>query len=275
MESRHALHVAVGMANDSGAELVLAHAWYLPALAFGAEPPPAITIQSMVEEEEQGLEAAATEATGLGTKRVRTLLLTGMPWVQIVDTLQRDHRFDLVVMGTHGRTGLGHVVLGSVAENVVRNAPCSVLVTHGSAMTFKHLLCPTDFSECSRVAVDTAAALARPLNAELTLLHIVDMGEISRSLDSVAEIERRSTETLEHLAGELRGKGAVSVTTRSQIGTPETEVVAFLASDPTIDLVVVGSHGRTGIRRAIFGSVAEKIVRQAPCSVFVARARHD
>jgi len=277
--SKHAMQVAVRMANEAGAELLLVHAWYLPPLAVAGESPfPADTIQLMSDDEEQGLAAAAQDATALGAKQVQTLFLSGLPWGQIVEAVQGDRRVDLVVMGTHGRTGLRRIVLGSVAEKVVRHAPCSVLVTRGEATTFKRILCPIDFSESSRQAVDAAADLARRIRAEITLLHVVEIpvtfsGEPT-IVEFVADLERRSAHTLDKWAKELRTKVSTAVTIRAELGSPGAQTLSVLDNDPTFDLVVVGSHGLTGIKRILLGSVAEKIVRHAACSVLVARTRH-
>ena len=126
--SQHAMKVAARLAGTS-AELVIAHAWYLPPLAFAGELPlPPSTIQDMVDDEHRGLEAAAAEASKLGAPRVSSIFLSGAAGDRIVSTLRDDPAFELVVMGTHGRTGLKRILLGSVAEYVVRHAPCSVLV---------------------------------------------------------------------------------------------------------------------------------------------------
>jgi nucleotide-binding universal stress UspA family protein len=127
--SQQAMLLAVRLANARDAELVLAHVWYMPPLAYVEDPPfPADTIQAMIRDEERGLAAAATEATRLGALRVTTKFLAGVPWDQLVELLRGDPGFELVVMGTHGRTGLDRVLLGSVTEKVVRHAARPVLV---------------------------------------------------------------------------------------------------------------------------------------------------
>jgi nucleotide-binding universal stress UspA family protein len=85
----------------------------------------------MVDGETAQLAKSKTEAQQLGVKEVATRLLTGVPWDEIVSAARSDSAVDLIVIGTHGRTGLAHVLLGSVAEKVVRHAPCPVLVVRG------------------------------------------------------------------------------------------------------------------------------------------------
>lgn len=280
--SQHALQVAVRLAASHGAELVLVHAWHmsLTALAGAGETLfPADIIQQMIAEQERGLAAAHREAVKLGAPRVSSRFLTGVPWDQIVETLSADPAFDLAVMGTHGRTGLGRVLLGSVTEKVVRHAPCSVLAVrpHGEANVFKHILCPVDFSDDSRTALERAAELSAPTGAQITLLNVIEppvtySGEPPVS-DYLGDIEKGSTQLLAEWASNLSSRLAVPVTTEIRIGNAGGQTLAYLHAHPELDLVVVGSHGRTGIRRALLGSVAEKIVRHAACPVLVARGR--
>jgi nucleotide-binding universal stress UspA family protein len=278
--SQHAMHLAVRMAIESDAELVLAYVWHLPALAYTEDLAfPADTIQQMIEDDERGLAAALAEASRLGARRVTTKFLTGVPWNEIVETLRGDAGFGLVVMGTHGRTGFSRILLGSVTEKVIRHSPCSVLSVPALSQisTFGHVLCPVDFSESSRHAVALAAELAAPGGSGITLLHVVEVpvtysGEppIKRFID---DLDRGAARLLEEWARDLKAKVSVPVTTRSRIGSPGAQTLAVLDDDQTFDLVVVGSHGRTGLRRVLLGSVAEKIVRHAPRPVLVARAR--
>lgn len=277
--SQHAMQVAVRLAAGAGAELVLAHVWHVPAFAFGGvDPFPAEVIQQMAGDHGRGLAAAVAEAGALGARRVTSRLLTGVPWDQIVEALQEDEAFDLAVMGTHGRTGLARILLGSVTEKVVRHAPCSVLAARprGDAAAFSHILCPIDFSDGSRRAVERAAELAAPSGAGITLLHVVELplAYVEPLAAGVGDdIERRSTHELAGWAADLAARASVPVTTEIRIGSPGAQILATLDHDPTFDLVVIGSYGRTGIRRVLIGSVAEQVVRHAACPVFVARAR--
>jgi nucleotide-binding universal stress UspA family protein len=278
--SQHAMRVAVRLAAASDAELMLTHVWYLPPLAYGGEYPIAPdAVQLLVDDDERGLAEAAAEASQLGAKRVTTKLLTGVPWDRIVDMLRGDAAIDLVVMGTQGRTGLGRILLGSVAENVVRHAPCPVLVTRASdaEKPFDHILCPVDFSDSSQQAVELAAKLAAPGGAGITLLHVLEL-PVSYSGEPlvpgfVEDLDKHSARLLEQWATELKAKVSVPVTARTRIGSPGAQILAAQDGDPTFDLVVMGSHGRTGLRRVLLGSVAEQVIRHAGCPVLVTRSR--
>jgi len=277
--AQHAMSVAIRLAWESDAELVLAHAWHVlqPAFPVGYLFPPAV-LQQLADDAQRGLDAAVRDAAALGAKRVTSRLVNGVPWRSLVDLLD-DPEFDLVVIGTHGRTGLSRILIGSVAEQVVRHAPCSVLAVHsdGESRPFTHVLCPVDFSDHARQALDAAAGLARPGGAGISLLHVIEApvaysGELPDP-ELRRELDRRSSELLDAWAAELRGKVPVPVTTLCRVGWAGAEILAALDRDPTIDLVVMGSHGRTGIPRVVLGSVAEKVVRHARCPVLVARRR--
>ena len=124
--AREAMQMAVSMAAESGAELVLAHVWQTPML--GGEMRFSMGLmQQMINDGEKTLALWQADAERLGARRVTSASLNGSPWNEIVEAIRNDPKIDLVVMGTHGRTGLKHVLLGSVAEKVVRHAPCPVL----------------------------------------------------------------------------------------------------------------------------------------------------
>ncbi len=125
--SYRALEIAKQLARDSDAELVIAHVWHPPPYVYGAEPPISGTIvQTMIDDATRRLQSVQLETTKT-TQRSSERFLTGVPWDQIVGCAKAEGS-DLIVIGTHGRTGLRHALLGSVAEKVVRHAPCAVMV---------------------------------------------------------------------------------------------------------------------------------------------------
>lgn len=127
--SREALRVAIEITRASPASLVLAYVsnplqWSRSNI-FQIAPN---ALQDALDAEQAELARWLLLAKDLGAREVAVRFLTGTPWDQIVQFARADRTIDLVVMGTHGRTGLAHVLLGSVAEKVVRHAPCAVLV---------------------------------------------------------------------------------------------------------------------------------------------------
>jgi nucleotide-binding universal stress UspA family protein len=127
-----ALRLAAGLARDANASLVLLHVQELPTWAFAGHLAPEVIAQ-LVEVEETELAKWKRRAAELGAREVATRYLTGAAWDQIVAAARDDREIDLVVMGTRGRTGLSRALLGSVAERVVRHAPCPVMVVRSRA----------------------------------------------------------------------------------------------------------------------------------------------
>ena len=128
--ARIAMQDAAEHARLSGAALVLAYVSEATrALAVAHTPISPMVMQELVDSEQRTLAAWAEDARKLGAREVTHELLTGVAWDEIVRLAARDPAIDLVVVGTHGRTGLRRALIGSVAEKIVRHAPCPVLVT--------------------------------------------------------------------------------------------------------------------------------------------------
>jgi nucleotide-binding universal stress UspA family protein len=273
--SERAMRVGVRLANEHDAELVLFHAWQVPAttgdFAFATG-----VVADLGDVARETLDQELRRATELGAKKASAKLVSGPAWSMIVEEL-RDGSIDLVVMGTQGRTGLRRILLGSVAEKVVRHAPCPVLTIRpeGELAPFRKILVPVDFSADSQRAMEVAADMIARDGTGITLLHIVEIPVAYRGRTTlpgaVEALDKRGAEALDAWATVLRAKVSVPVSTEWHIGSPGTEVLAVLDEDRSYDLVVTGSHGRTGVRRVLIGSVAEKIVRYSPCPVLVAR----
>lgn len=274
-----ALNLAVRLAIANGSELVIAHAFQFPGIAATEPMMAGRAIQLQIATEKASLAAAGERARKLGAQRVTTTFLEGTPWHSLVELAQADRSFDLVVMGTHGRTGLKRLLIGSVAEQVVRHSPISVLVVRENpdGPLFDHVLCPVDFSPDSPRVIERAETFANPGGAGLELLHAIEL-PLAASGDPlltefISDLDKRATLELEHYAAEVTRRRKLSVHGDALAGNPEELILAKLEEDRTFDLVAVGSHGRTGIKRLLLGSVAENLVRHAPCSVLVVRAR--
>ncbi|MFN0246388.1 MAG: universal stress protein [Kofleriaceae bacterium] len=270
-----ALRAAAHLAAAGNAELVIVHAWQLSTVAFEVPIPDSLT-DDIIDAAQREIDTAEATARSAGATRVTTKLLSGIAWTEVVRELERE-AYDLCVTGTHGHTGLSRVLLGSVAEKVVRHSPCSVLVVRPDAevTSFKHVLVPTDFSVSAAHAVELAPRLVEPTGT-ITLLHVLELpvsqgGEVALEFGRALSV--KAAERLDQTVSSLRGATKATIDTRTRIGSPGSQALLAVDADPTIDLVVVGSHGRTGIKRVLFGSVAEKIVRHARCPVLVAHRR--
>ncbi|WP_165228564.1 universal stress protein [Aquisphaera insulae] len=187
-------------------------------------------------------------------------------------------RPDLLVMGTHGRTGLGRLLMGSVAEEVLRRASCPVLVRraaggHDAGRPPRVIVHPTDFSESSDAALQVARALVREQGATLILLHVIQvLAPPNIDVPGTVEDPVLCKQTLQAMCEclddvDLRR----SVTSQLKFGHSTTEILQA-AEDDRCDLLVMGTHGRTGLGRLLMGSVAEEVLRRASCPVLLIRA---
>jgi nucleotide-binding universal stress UspA family protein len=193
---------------------------------------------------------------------------------------------DLIVMGTHGRSGFQRLVLGSVTEKVLRKAKSPVLTVPHSLpdgpsgrASFQRILCAVDFSECSLAALRYAMSLASQHGARLAVVHAIELSPpiydplIGPPMDlpgykAAAEIVSRER---------LREAIPASFRQTTQVdelvacGKPHHEILR-LAEEWASDLIVLGVHGRNVVDRMLFGSTVEPIVRRARCPVLTVRA---
>jgi len=192
-------------------------------------------------------------------------------WDAIAEAAER-LAVDLVVAGGGRREG---GVLGTVAERIVRQAPCSVLIVNGRARSPRSILCAVDFSEPARAALDAAADLSVEREAALTIVHAFSAGELAvpgmaAGVALAVEARDGADKALRGWAAEIEARVGHPVTARVVEGPPSDAILAA-ARDGEHDLVVTGTHGRTGIARAVLGSVAENVVRNAEQPVLVVR----
>jgi nucleotide-binding universal stress UspA family protein len=190
------------------------------------------------------------------------------------------HAADLVVMGTHGHGGLQHAFLGSVAERTIRSVERPVLAVKEDAAKaaepIGRILLAVDFSAHSDRAAEVAGALARRLGARVDVVHAVDLPRdfLPFASDFTMEFERRieagAGEGLERVRERLAPSG-VPVTLHVRRGPP-SQVIAGLASELGSQLIALGTRGQGGLAHVLLGSVAERTLRAAPCSVLVVKA---
>jgi len=190
------------------------------------------------------------------------------------------HEVDLIVMGTHGRRGMDRLLSGSVSEEVVRQAPCPVFtVLAGEEPSpgpyVDRVLAPVDLSEQSPLIVDHAGDLAAAYDASLDLLHVIeqvaypDAYGVDPLTMSLPEVQERAQEALSSMAE--RVADVAPVNTHTMVGYAAHDIVDF-AEENEAGLIVMATHGRTGLRRFLIGSVAEKVMRKAPCPVFTLKS---
>jgi len=192
-----------------------------------------------------------------------------------------DDTFDLIVMGTHGRRGVERLLSGSVSEEVVRQAPCPVFTVLSKddepspGPYVRRVLAPVDLSEQSALIVDHAAELASAYDARLDLVHVVEQAAYpdAYGVDPLAmalpEVQDRAHDALQTLAD--RAAETVDVEMHTRIGYAAHDIVDF-SNEKESDLIVMATHGRTGLKRFLIGSVTEKVIRTASCPVFTLKS---
>jgi nucleotide-binding universal stress UspA family protein len=237
-------------------------------------------IKKLRAERESHLKRLA-QLDALSGIEVESRLLEGVPAYEIVEAAG-DLRADLIIVGTHGRSGPERVFFGSVAERVVRIASMPVLTVRRPGHGFvecavgarritgiKNILLPTDFSEASACAAPWAVALAREYQAHLHVLHVLPKGvTLLEEREAQSRVAKKAKASIEaFLEDETTG---FEVSREVKTGEPFQVIVADARGKAT-DIVVMGTHGRTFLKYAVLGSVASKVVRKAPCPVLTVR----
>lgn len=217
-------------------------------------------------------------------------LVEGPAVVPVIEQDLEERGVDLVVMTTHGRAGLQRAWLGSVADGLIRRAPCPVLLIRptadevspgGEALPFRRILVALDGSEVAEAALPHARALARLCDSGLVLLRVVaPPAAISspyiphQTVLNREELERREHDARHYLdakVSELMEEGPLDATTRIALDFHPAHGILQAAADEGVDLIVTGSHGRGAVSRLVLGSVADKVVRATDVPVLVCR----
>lgn len=193
----------------------------------------------------------------------RGFVRVGTPWREIVG-LAEELGVDSIVVGSRGVTGIQRLLLGSTAENVVRHAPCPVLVVRDGPLKRIHkILVPIDWDEGSKEAVRYALERAGE-GVEIRAIHAIGFPrQIEVAFADALSDDAHSSRKLRAFLDRL---GAKDVHSKVVLGEP-AEAILDAADD--VDLIVIATRGRKGAARAILGSVAEKVVRRAEGPVLV------
>jgi len=244
---------------------------------------------SVHEQLEDRLEAeardsiAAVEDTLEGVDSVRTAVRRGAPSESILEYVD-DHDVGLLAMGTHGRSGVHRYVAGSVTERVVRLADVPVLTVRATERSrvadgYDELLVPTDGSEPATAAVDHAVAIAREVGARIHAVNVLDVGAVATRpgftppTELVESLTSEGEDATDRIAEQARAAGVEAVTEVRE-GFPARDLRAY-AEEREIDLIAMGTAGRTGVSRYLLGSTTERLVRTAEMPVFTVGAPAD
>jgi nucleotide-binding universal stress UspA family protein len=282
-----ALDYAVSLAKQFRAAIHLVHV-HPPDEAASMPGAGHLLLQSA-----EAIERLNEELAGIHRKHVPTFypeschVRGGRPYQEIIG-LAREINADLIVISTRGHSDLRHLLLGSTTERVVRFAPCPVLAVRkrkqkskaaGKTFTIRTILVPVDFSECSIAGVEYAAFLAKTLHATLRLFHAmypyvdyVIADRVGARLAPLVEAEQEASREEMDALKQMDFLRGLSLQSEFRSGHAIDEICGA-AGQPDVDLIVTSTHGRTGFKHALIGSVAEHVVRYAECPVMVVPSR--
>jgi nucleotide-binding universal stress UspA family protein len=283
-QSRHALEHARAFARFYDARLTALHVYSAAIPPMGSELGAAAPLTLPVDPEalrEEVRRFGTPEPSTAGTD-VSVVVQEGIAAKEIVRYAD-EHAVDLLVLGTHGRSGFEHLFLGSVAEKVVRSTQLPVMtvppaVEHTGPVRYGTILCATDFSAASARALAYALELAKQAGSRVVMLHVV---EVLTHLAAAPETAAVSlTESQHRLEEGAKAQLSEALPSEARAWCTPTEIVATgrayreilsTASNMRVDLIAMGAHGHDAIDRWLFGSTTNHVIRRAHCPVLTLR----
>ena len=267
-DSEGAITAALNLAKTTGSTVFLLEVlFYLAGYELQAPDtlaPPIVNMELMQAQEtavRERLEARKAEAAAEGITlepRVRT----GSSAYEGILEEVGESQPDLIIMGRHGYTGLTRLLMGSVTARVIGHSSCNVLVVpQGVGLDFKRLMVASDGSPFSEAAWTEALLLSKAMGSALIG---VSVATSDRDIPAATQVVRG----LEAAASEQ----GIALDTMIPMGRPEEGIVKA-ADFKGASLIIVGSHGRTGLKRLLMGSVAERVIGHAKCPVLVVKKR--
>ncbi len=215
---------------------------------------------------------------------IETQVVVGSAARSIIN-FAHEKEIDLIVMSSHGRSGINRWLYGSVADKVLHNAPCAKAIIHPQVIidpfSIKRILVPLDGSSLAEQALEPALALAEAVSAEIVFLRARTVPQVFMQTGTGwpgldAAMKATEQEANAYLSGVQAAMGNRSVSTSLQETTgPAAEAIIHTADSQRVDLIVMCSHGCSGIERWVFGSVAEKVLRGANCVTLVIQGQED
>ena len=256
--SAGAERVAIAMAAKAGSKLEALRI-VLQGTDLGHLAPEAD--KKLAEEALAQLESVKERAVAAGVDCTLSVRTGSDPYTVIVDA-SRDTQTDMIVMGRRGRRGLARLMLGEATAKVMGYAPCAVMVVPEASEMWGRVLVSTDGSRSSDAAVVMASRIAKCCDVAVDVL----------SVKVPSHSERRQAETdsiVERAVAYLRSEG-VEATPIVEGGVAD-DVILAVSEARGDNLIILGSHGRTGIGRVLFGSKAERVINGSKCPVLVAK----
>lgn len=286
--STEGLRLAFRLAGRTGARVHLAFVQVVHADPFAPATYPADHRRRVIDAMKELAASAAGDSGMPPPEALETHVLVDSAVMPALDRFVRTHSVDLAIVGTHGRRGLRHWMLGSVAEEMVRALPCAVLTVRSDADVQRLLtgdgrevLVPVDFSDHSLEAVHAGREMAAHLQTGLRVLHVIEetlhpafynAGAFS-IYDLQPDVEEKAWTHLRDVVERTPGPD-VPVEYEVVDGRAATEIIR-VASEREAALIVMSTHGLTGLAHLLIGSVADHVVRSAPCPTLVVKTLAD
>ncbi len=266
--SEKALRHAIAISRSYGAKFYFVHV--VGSLGFAmAGPDATAAAEEASSRDMQRLEAYLLQTGALAGIRYQAIVCQGETWHEL-QRIAEEQKVDLIVVGTHGRTGLRKIALGSVAEAVFRHAMCPVLTLGPCAPAeappntkLRHILCPVDLSPESAYAAAYAASLARQHESRLTIVHVVEHREDAKADEPERDFEARLRK---HSPGEFPHNW----TFRTQLG-PIDQTILDLSEEGRVDLIVLGVRSSHSFAHPHGWPHAYKVACAACCPVLTLR----
>ena len=267
-DSEGAITAALNLAKTTGSTLYLLEVlFYLAGYELQAPDtlaPPMVNLELMQAQEtaaKERLEAWKAEAAGEGVTLEPRVRSASSAYEGILEEAG-ELRPDLIIMGRHGYTGLTRLLMGSVTARVIGHSPCNVLVVPREVpLSFKRLLVASDGSPFSDAAWTEALSLAKTMGSDLIGVSVAASDrDIPAATQAVRGLEESASQQ------------GIALDTMIPMGRPEEGIVKA-ADFKAASLIIVGSHGRTGIKRLLMGSVAERVIGDAKCPVLVVKKK--
>ncbi len=257
--SATAVREAISMARKCGAQL---HVMSLLATGAEHEGLGQAVLKEEMDTAQAHLEQIQEQAAAAGVS-CETHLIHGQTVDREIVDLAEQVNADLIVMGRRGRRGLARMMLGHATAQVIGQARCNVMVVPRAArIEARHIILATDGSRFADSAAITAASLASSCMARIT---VVSVTVPSHGPERREEAEQAVQRVLEHLRSE-----GIDAEGRVLHGRPDEMIVA-VAKEQHADLIITGSHGRSGLERVLLGSTSERILNESPCAVLVVK----
>jgi len=283
--SDQALRYAIGLAQHTGATLHLLYADVLHEDPFNAVTPGTGPSRDAQIRKRLQVDADDTPlAERFADVMFETEVRRDVAAAPAILGYASDQDADLIIMGTHGRRGVRRLLMGSVAEEVVRRANRPVMTVRkeedGNALpTIERILVPIDFSDFAADALRHANELAQLYGAQLDLLHVIEenlhpafyVGGVRSIYDVQPDIEEKVRERLQALWEDVDGETGTPAAMHVVDGRAARKITKFADTNQS-DLVVMSTHGLTGLEHFLMGSVAEKVVRHVTAPVLTVKA---